>query len=127
MNPLTLEWIQKAEGDFATLQREIRARSIPNYDGACFHAQQVAEKYLKAILQENKQNIPKTHILADLLALCVKIDPLLNTLQVELQTLEGYAVDFRYPGHSANKKEALEALRAARIVRNHIRGNFGLN
>ena len=31
MNPLTLEWIEKAEGDFATAQRELRARKIQNY------------------------------------------------------------------------------------------------
>ena len=32
------EWIQKAEGDFATAGRELRARKDPNYDAACFHA-----------------------------------------------------------------------------------------
>ena len=47
MNPLIREWIEKAEGDFTTTRRELRARVSPNYDAACFHAQQVAEKYLK--------------------------------------------------------------------------------
>jgi hypothetical protein len=32
MNPLTLEWIEKAEGDFLTAGREFRARNAPNYD-----------------------------------------------------------------------------------------------
>lgn len=44
MQPLTAEWIQKAEGDLATARRELRARTSPNYDTACFHAQQCAEK-----------------------------------------------------------------------------------
>jgi HEPN domain-containing protein len=48
MNLLTQEWISKAEGDFASSGRELRARKDPNYDSACFHAQQCAEKYLKA-------------------------------------------------------------------------------
>lgn len=52
MKPLTREWIEKAEGDFATASREIRVRKVPNYDAVCFHAQQCAEKYLKALLQE---------------------------------------------------------------------------
>lgn len=26
MNPLTFEWIEKAEGDFATAQREVRVQ-----------------------------------------------------------------------------------------------------
>ena len=52
MKPLTKEWVDKAEGDFITARRELRARKAPNYDAACFHAQQCAEKYLKARLQE---------------------------------------------------------------------------
>ncbi len=40
MQPLTQEWIEKAEGDFATASREVRARLLPNYDAVCFHAQQ---------------------------------------------------------------------------------------
>lgn len=62
MNPLTLEWIEKAEGDIITAQREYRARKFPNYDAACFHAQQTAEKYLKAWLQEAGKDIPRIHI-----------------------------------------------------------------
>ncbi len=49
MNALMTEWIAKAEGDYATAGRELRARRHPNYDAACFHAQQTAEKYLKAL------------------------------------------------------------------------------
>ncbi len=52
MKPITLEWIDKAEGDWHSAQREYRARLRPNYDAACFHAQQCAEKYLKARLEE---------------------------------------------------------------------------
>lgn len=39
MKPITREWIEKAEGDFAMMEREGRARKQPNYDGICFHAQ----------------------------------------------------------------------------------------
>ncbi|MDR3572998.1 MAG: hypothetical protein P4L50_04015 [Anaerolineaceae bacterium] len=42
MNPLTIEWIDKAEGDLLTAQREYRARNRPNYDAVCFHGQQMA-------------------------------------------------------------------------------------
>ena len=48
MKPMTLEWVAKAEGDFAVMEREARVRKKPNYDAVCFHAQQCAEKYLKA-------------------------------------------------------------------------------
>jgi HEPN domain-containing protein len=61
MKPITGEWITKAEGDFATAQRELKAIDHPNYDAVCFHAQQCAEKYLKAFLQEANIAFPKTH------------------------------------------------------------------
>jgi HEPN domain-containing protein len=61
MKPLTAEWAQKAEGDFTVAQKMLRARKNPVYDAVCFHAQQCAEKYLKAFLQEHERNIPKTH------------------------------------------------------------------
>ena len=48
MTPLTVEWVEKAEGDRATALRELRASHAPNYDAVCFHAQQCIEKYLKA-------------------------------------------------------------------------------
>lgn len=52
MKPITREWVDKAEGDYIAAQREVRARKNPVYDAACFHAQQCAEKYLKARLTE---------------------------------------------------------------------------
>jgi HEPN domain-containing protein len=116
MNPLTLEWLDKAGADLATARRELRARIEPNYDAVCFHAQQSAEKALKAVLQESNVNIPKTHQLMDLLGLCVKFEAAYLMLQADLMSLEGYAVMFRYPGQSANKAEAKAAYKAAEII-----------
>ena len=98
MNPLTLEWVDKAEGDYLTANREYRVRKAPNYDAVCFHAQQASEKYLKAVLQENAKSIPRIHSLAELLALVSKIDPSYLMVQVDLNIMETYAVQFRYPG-----------------------------
>jgi HEPN domain-containing protein len=126
MNPLTLEWVTKAEGDFSTAGRELRVRKSPNLDTVCFHSQQVAEKYLKAFLQENGQPIPKTHVLLDLLALCIKIDPTFQIIRADLNILEGYAVQFRYPGQSADKTEAKSAYKTARVARDFIRNRLGL-
>lgn len=61
MKPITIEWINKAEGDYAVMEREGRVRKHPNFDGVCFHAQQCAEKYLKAWLIEADIDFPKTH------------------------------------------------------------------
>src|SRR5438552_3154885 len=76
MKPLTREWVHKAEGDFVTAQREVRARKSPNPESACFHAQQCVEKYLKARLQEAAIAFPHTHDLEALLKLTLRIEPL---------------------------------------------------
>lgn len=85
MNLIAGEWIAKAEGDFATAQRELGATDRPNYDAVCFHAQQCAEKYLKAFLQEANFAFPKTHDLTDLLALALSIEPTWASMTADLK------------------------------------------
>ena len=81
MKPLTREWVEKAEGDLITAARECRARKSPNYDAACFHAQQCAEKFLKARLQEADIPFGRTHNLTTLLDLLLPIEPLWEALR----------------------------------------------
>ena len=111
MTPLTPEWIEKAEGDFAVAQRELRARKQPNYDAVCFHVQQCAEKYLKAILQEHNVRFAKTHDLIVLLDDVVRVAPLLDPFRESLGMMTDYAVTFRYPGDSASKEMARVAVK----------------
>jgi len=124
MNPLTLEWVDKVEGDYLTANREYRVRKAPNYDAVCFHAQQASEKYLKAVLQENAKSIPRIHSLVELLALVSKIDPSYLMVQVDLNIMETYAVQFRYPGMSDDRDEAKTSLSAAGRVRSFVRAKF---
>ena len=126
MNPAVAEWISKAEGDFLTAGRELRARKSPNYDAVCFHAQQCAEKYLKAMLQQNNKSIPKIHNLIELMLLCEEIDSSFEMLRADLVTMERYAVQGRYPGETAEKEDAQSAYAAAGTVRKFIRQKLGL-
>ena len=126
MKPITLEWIEKAEGDWTSAQREYRARQRPNYDAACFHAQQCAEKYLKARLEEAGIAYSRTHNLISLLALALAVEPTWAVLQPHLTALNIYAVAFRYPSSSATKSNAANALKTGREVRRIIRQSFGL-
>lgn len=126
MNDLTIEWIAKAEGDYASAGREYRARRNPNYDAACFHAQQVAEKYLKAWLQEQRVIFPRTHSLIVLLELCLPLDATFEFSRDALILLERYAVQYRYPGETADKSDARLAFQASRAVRVFMRSKFGM-
>ncbi len=126
MNALTAEWVEKAEGDYVTAQREIRARRAPNYDAACFHTQQAAEKYLKGFLQEQNFPPPKIHNLAQLLQLCLPYDAQFQQLDQQLGALDAYAVRYRYPGDSATKADARSALQNLQQARTFVRGKLGL-
>jgi len=59
MKPLTREWIDKAEADWDAAGLLFRARKRPNYDAACFHAQQCSEKYSTALAHFPNTNIIK--------------------------------------------------------------------
>jgi HEPN domain-containing protein len=125
MNPAVAEWVSKAEGDFLTAGRELRARKSPNYDAVCFHSQQCAEKYLKAVLQENNKRIPKIHFLLELLAMILKFDGSYEFLKADLEVLEDYAVRFRYPGDLAEKAQAQAAYASTGIAREFIKQKLG--
>ncbi|MFZ4695832.1 MAG: HEPN domain-containing protein [Verrucomicrobiia bacterium] len=127
MKPLTREWVEKAEGDFTTAVREMRARSRPNYDASCFHSQQCAEKYMKARLQEANLAFGKTHNLTALLDLALPVEPLWEALRASLQTLNAYAVEVRYPGESADRQMARKALALCTGVRNQVRESLRLH
>ena len=122
MQLLTTEWIAKAEGDLTTARRELRARKAPNYDAVCFHAQQCAEKYLKALLQEAAIPFGKTHNLSLLLDLLHERYPTLELLRPSLAILNAYAVEYRYPGESAEKEVARSSVKLAHEVKVVVMG-----
>jgi HEPN domain-containing protein len=96
MNPLTLEWAQKAEGDY-TAAKCLAQSATPVFDAVCFHAQQCVEKYLKAWLQEANIAFRRTHDLEELLALILPTVPAWSSWEPDFLTLTTHAVDFRYP------------------------------
>ena len=126
MKQITAEWIEKAENDFATAQRESRVRKNPNYDGICFHYQQCAEKYLKARLCEAEITFSKIHDLVVLLEQVLKVEPNWETFREDLAYLSDFAVTFRYPGESADKESAVEARRLCSFFRKIARSSLGL-
>ena len=126
MKPSTQEWIEKAEGDFIAALTLYRSRSHPNYDTACYHTQQCAEKYLKARLEEASQPIPKTHNLYALLTLVTPFEPSWQVLATDLNVLNSFAVVYRYPGATATRVDALDGIKRCRHIRRCIRQSFGL-
>jgi HEPN domain-containing protein len=94
--------------------------------GSVFHAQQCAEKYLKARIEEAGLTVPRTHDLDVILNQILPVEPLWSAFRPALQTLTDYAVDFRYPGHSTHKSHARRALTDCKSVRREVRTSLGL-
>ena len=126
MNDEMLEWIEKAEQDFRMAQVGMRQRKNPVYDSVCFHAQQCAEKYLKAFLVRHKITFRKTHDLTELQRLCLKADETFQLLGDPLKRLYPYAIDIRYPGVQANVSEARQAINDMKVIRKFVRARLGL-
>lgn len=120
MNPLTLEWVEKAEEENTT-DKLLYQNAGSSKNIICFLAQQCIEKYLKAWLQEKNIPIPRTHKLEDLLDLITPYIPKWNTWKSDLSTLSNHAVDFRYPGKSATGENVEIAVSKCDIVPHAIR------
>jgi len=125
MKPLTAEWVAKAEGDFATMEREARVTESPNFEGVCFHAQQCAEKYLKARLCEGEVAFGKVHDLVALLGSALDIEPAWERFREDLAYLSAFSVSVRYPGDSADQNCAFDAQRRCRAFRLAARRSLG--
>jgi HEPN domain-containing protein len=90
------EWIFKAERDLegAIKLFEI-GHSLP--DLAVYHAQQCAEKSLKAFLAYKMQPIEKSHDLNILVNLCQKFEESFKNLNSRASYLNGFDIKYRYP------------------------------
>ena len=125
MKKTTREWVRKAEADYRLAVQTSRGAE-PFHDQVCFHCQQAAEKYLKALMEELSLHIPKIHDLEDLLAALVSHHPTLRSLRRGLAFLTTFAVAVRYPGLRTRKRTAASALRWAGRARELCRLLLGI-
>lgn len=120
-----LSWVERAEEDYLMARSALRRRKPFTYS-ACFHAQQCAEKYLKAILVSKGVAFAKVHDLLLLSGQCEKAGVLVAIEAKQLSTLSDYAVRVRYPGDDPTPDEAREAVEIAKAVRRFVRTFLGV-
>jgi HEPN domain-containing protein len=89
------DWLAHARSDLALSEMK-RTRTVL-YEHLCFHAQQAAEKAIKAVLVSKRVRFPKAHDLAFLIDL-LPADATLPPALIDLPVLTRYAVLQRYPG-----------------------------
>jgi len=107
----------RAASDLGAGAHDLTAED-PFCEDAVFHAQQAAEKAMKAFLVWHDTPFRKTHDLAELGRQCADLEPTLAPLLQRAAPLSEYAWKFRYPGEQdeSTREEAEEALALAREV-----------
>lgn len=111
------QWLAKAQADLKSAQK-LLAGEEPLLDTAVYHAQQTAEKALKAYLTSHGQAVQRTHDLEYLVRLCSDFDPTFSVLIDDARTLTPLGVIFRYPGivSEPSKEEVEEAIQKAERI-----------
>jgi len=118
-------WITYAEEDYRAAKTLFGLKK-PLLGPVCFHAQQCAEKYLKALLILKDVDFPKTHDLPSLNTLCNQNGILTAFDPQQLADLTKFSVQVRYPGSQPTSEEAEEMLEITKTVRRFARSFLGL-
>lgn len=109
-----LRWIARASDDLRLAEHVAMTPDLAPWS-ACYHAQQAAEKALKAALVHDAISPPRTHDLDGLIqALPQRWSP--SSLRTGLGELSRWAVEGRYPGEDASRDDATAAVALARRV-----------
>jgi HEPN domain-containing protein len=93
---LVRRWLSKANEDLE-VAAQLLSQDPQHFASIGFHAQQAAEKYLKAFLARNAVEFPKTHDLEGLLDLMAGVNSTAAESLRHATTLTPYGVDYRYP------------------------------
>jgi len=109
------DWLRYAYSDLELAR--VKRPSDVLFEVLCFHAQQAAEKALKAVLIAKGVSPPKTHNIRTLLDLLPQ-DVIVPQEIEDAASLTDYAVTSRYPGdfESVDEEEYQEAVRLAETI-----------
>jgi len=109
-------WMDNARADLSLAR--IPLPEGVQYEQLCFHAQQAAEKSLKAVLLECHIDAPFTHNLQVLLNLLSGCHLLLPDELRDVVDLTPYAVSTRYPGETepVTESDYQDAVRLATLA-----------
>ncbi len=118
MREIVQEWVKRGESDFIAAKTLAPKKGLENQTG--FHCQQAIEKWLKAYLIKQGEEIRKIHDLTALVIDCEKYDPDFEELEPLVIGITDFAVEFRYPGENATPEEVKDSLDKTGKVRDFI-------
>lgn len=116
------QWLAYADEDLGLARHGLKMGNNAPYRLIAYHAQQCAEKHLKAYLVYHGIDFPYTHSISRLLELCGDKANWIGELR-GAEELTPFAITTRYPGEDeeVTKEEALQAIEIAAKVRDIIR------
>lgn len=119
-------WLAKAKADLSWTAANIREKI---YYGACFTAQQAAEKALKAYLLSKGQLPRRIHDLGALLEEAKRFDPSFEELREAAAALTDYYAQTRYPDIAEfvvhDEEQAKEAFSLAEKIAQFVEKRIG--
>jgi len=120
------EWAAHADDDLRVAEHTLTLPDECPYRLVAYHAQQCAEKYLKAFLVLRRIDFPFTHNIARLLELCSERADWADTIK-DAEELTPFAITARYPGDDepVSEPEARRAIEIATQVRDTVRIALG--
>jgi HEPN domain-containing protein len=116
------QWLIYADEDLRLATAAMEHVDDCPYRLVAYHAQQCAEKYIKAFLVYSGVDFPYTHNIRRLLKLCSQHADWAEQLR-QAEELTPYAITARYPGQAdeVTQGEAAEAIELAQQVRAQVR------
>jgi len=116
------QWLEYADEDLRLAEHTLTMEHRCPYRLAAYHAQQCAEKHLKAYLVVRNVDFPFTHNLSLLLELCGNTAAWGTSLQ-DAEELSRFAIMTRYPGEDreVTRDQALRAVGIASRVGESVR------
>ena len=115
-------WLEYAAEDIRVV-RKCLAGDDYTLRSAIYHAQQAAEKSLKAFLVLHKQPVPRVHALMLLLEKCIEIHYEFTSWQYAVEELGAFAAEIRYPANARviERLDVEECFEHARNIYNFTR------
>ena len=128
MNDLISRWVAKAESDYRIARNLTQSKDVTRLaEAICFHYQQCAEKYVKALLLDQGKPVERQDTPMKVLYVeSALVGPEFETYKADFDQLDYFGIDVLYPGRSASVEDIQPNAQAATRLRAFVRAKFGL-
>ena len=116
-----IKWLQKANNDLKAAELLLEGNQV--FDVVAFHAQQCAEKALKAFLLYKEGILSEGHSLPKLLQKCIIHEAEFEQYKDSVHILNSFYIETRYPAEeelNVKEADAVNAIGIARSVLEYV-------